>query len=171
MAEETPMRWAKWRPMAEIVCEVRELSPPRDSKSKEMKEMLAEAQGAWWRSLFRDSSTCNAYPGVVAAPWMVRCWSEQITEMSKAAGRPRSQLGKKMSAGRDWQLGIRWGDSLHGARAAVWAAVKIASQMELWRKILSPLLPHPTWWSPKQSAGKWQTEHIESAGKRGRPSQ
>ena len=41
------MRLAKSRPMAEIVCEVRELSPPRDSKSNGMKEMPAEAQGAW----------------------------------------------------------------------------------------------------------------------------
>ena len=119
------MRWAKWRPMAEIVCEVRELNLPRDSKSNGMKDMPAEAQGAWCRSLFRDSPTCSAYPGVAAAPWMVRRWSEQMTEMSKAAGRPRFQLGRKMSAGQDWQLGIRWGDFLRGARAAVWAAVKL----------------------------------------------
>ena len=64
MAEEALMRWARWRPMAEIVCEVSELSPPRESKSNGMKEMLAEAQGAWWRFLFCDYPTCNAYPGV-----------------------------------------------------------------------------------------------------------
>ena len=36
-----------------------------------MNEMPAEAQGAWWRSLFRDSPTCSAWPGEAAAPWMV----------------------------------------------------------------------------------------------------
>ena len=29
------------------------------------------------------------------------------SRMSKAAGRPRSQLGRKISAGRDWQFGMR----------------------------------------------------------------
>ena len=71
-----------------------------------MNEMPAEAQGAWWRSLFRDSPTCSAWPGEAAAPWMVRRWSGQMTEISKAAGRPRSQFGRKMSAGRDWRLGM-----------------------------------------------------------------
>ena len=165
------MRWPRWRPMAEMVWEDRELSPPRDSKSNGMNEMPAEAQGAWWRSLFRDSPTCSAWPGDAAAPWMVRRWSGQMIEISKAAGRPRSQFGRKMSAGRDWRLGIRWGDSLWGARAADWAAVKIASRIELWRWILSPLPPQPTWWSPKLSAGEWQTRQVESTGKRGSPSQ
>ena len=38
------------------------------------------------------------------------------------------------------------------ARAAEWAAPKRTSRMALWRVILFPLPPQPTWWSPKESA-------------------
>ena len=45
-----------------------------------------------------------------------------------------------MSAGRHWLSGMSEGNSFRGAKAADWAAEKIASRIGLWRKILSPLL-------------------------------
>ena len=57
-----------------------------------------------------------------------------------------------------WELEMRLGISLYGAKVADWAAVYSTSQMALWRAILSPL-PHtePTWWSPWGSAVLWHS--------------
>ena len=47
----------------------------------------------------------------------------EMTVTSMAAGWPRFQLGRKTSAGRLMDPGIRDGTSLRGARAADWASV------------------------------------------------
>ena len=74
----------------------------------------------------------------------------------------------KTSAGRLRELGIKDDTSLRGARAADWAAEKIASRRELCRAILSPLPPHPTWWSPYGSAtgvaNKGTGRHLRKSG-------
>ena len=75
-----------------------------------------------------------------------------MTWTSRAAGRPRLQVGRRTSAGLERELGIRLGISLDGARAADWAALNKTSRMVLWLAILSPFLPQPTWLSPKGSA-------------------
>ena len=70
---------------------------------------------------------------------------------SSAAGQPRLQVGST-SAGLEWESGTTLGASLVGAKALDWAARNRTSRMALWRVILPPLPPHPTWWSPKGSA-------------------
>ena len=42
---------------------------------------------------------------------------------SRAAGRPRLQVGRRMSAGLEFELGTRLATSLMGAKAADWAAL------------------------------------------------
>ena len=65
-----------------------------------------------------------------------------------------------MSAGWFWEPGTKDGTSFLGAKAAIWAAEKTASQIELCRYIRSPLPPHPTWWSPYGSAITWQMDIL-----------
>ena len=64
-----------------------------------------------------------------------------MTWTSRAAGRPRLQVGSRTSAGLERELEIRLGISLDGARAADWAAMNRMSRMALWRAILSPFPP------------------------------
>ena len=51
--------------------------------------------------------------------------------MSRAAGQPWFQVGRRMSAGLERESGTRLGISLEGARVADWAALKRTSQMAL----------------------------------------
>ena len=62
---------------------------------------------------------------------------------SRAAGLPLSQVGRKMSAGRLKEFGMREGTSLRGAKAAVCAAANRTSRTASCLWILSLLPPHP----------------------------
>ena len=139
-------------PIEEMVVMVSSASPPRVSATKGTKSIPEERQAERLEVSFRWTPSCKAWPGVTEASDTVRSWSGLITWTSNAAGRPQFQLGRRISAGRDRELGNRPGVSLVGARAADWAAVKITSRMALWRETRSPLPPQPTWWSPKESA-------------------
>ena len=70
-------------------------------------------------AIFLFSPTAKAWPDVRAAPWRVSGCKVEMTVTSSAVGRPLSQLGRKMSAGRAWEPGIRDGNSFLGAKAAV----------------------------------------------------
>ena len=61
-----------------------------------------------------------------------------MTWTSRAAGRPRLQVGRRTSTGLERELGIRLCISLDGARAANWAAMNRTSRMALWWAILFP---------------------------------
>ena len=76
-----------------------------------------------------------------------------------------------MSAGLERELGTNPVVSFEGASAADWAAVKSTSLMALWREILSPFPPHPTWWSPMVSAMPRHTGQENEVLCRGIPSQ
>ena len=70
-----------------------------------------------------------------------------------------------------WEIDIcrtalRAGDE-RGTNAAEQAELKMASRMELCRRILSPFPSHPTWWSPKEPE---LTIHEVKAEGRGRNS-
>ena len=118
--------------MVEIVSSAR---PPSVSATKGTKSVPEERQAERLEASLRWTPTCRAWPATV------RTCSGLITCTSRAAGRPRLQLGRKMSAGRACEPGTRPGASLEGARAADWAAEKMTSLMALWRAIRSPL-PH-----------------------------
>ena len=79
---------------------------------------------------FLSSPTASVWPGIVAAPASVSCWSGKMIVMSKAVGCPLSQLGRKMSAGQLRNPGIRDGTSFWGAKAADCAAENSASRRE-----------------------------------------
>ena len=129
----TPSRWPSTRPMLERVLAARSLQPPRVSnKTGTNATPTAWHWAACW-AIFLFSPTVKACPCTLAAPCKVSCCKVEITEISRAAGRPLSQFGRKTSAGRDWEQGTRDGNSFLGARAAVWAAEKTASRMELCR--------------------------------------
>jgi len=61
----------------------------------------------------------------------VSCWDIYDGQMSLS-----HQLGAEMSVGRDWEPGMRDGNSFLGTTAAVWAAEKSASRMELFKWIV-----------------------------------
>ena len=136
---------ARMKVMVEMVSSAR---PPSVSATKGTKSVPEERQAERLEASLRWTPTCRAWPGVRAASATVRTCSGLITCTSRAAGRPRLQLGRKTSAGRACEPGTRPGASLVGARAADWAAEKMTSLVALWRAIRSPLPPHPTWWSP-----------------------
>ena len=120
-------------------------NPPRVSTTTGMKSTPAERQAERWNASLRWIPTCRAWPGVEAALCKVSCWRGEITCTSSAAGRPRLQVGRSMSAGLEWESGTTLGASLVGAKAADRAAWKRTSRMALCPAILSPLPPHPTW--------------------------
>ena len=123
-------------------------SPPKVSATTGMKSTPAERQAERCDVSLRWTPTCRAWPGVEAAPCKVSCCRGEITWTSNAAGQPRLQVGRSMSAGLEWESGTRLGASLVGAKAADRAAENRTSCMALCRAILSPLPPQPTWWSP-----------------------
>ena len=118
--------------MVEMVSSAR---PPSVSATKGTKSVPEERQAERLEASLRWTPTCRAWPGVRAASATVRTCSGLITCTSRAAGRPRLQLGRKTSAGRACEPGTRPGASLEGARAADWAAEKMTSLMALWRAI------------------------------------
>ena len=66
---------------------------------------------------------------MMAASSMVSCWTREITVTSRAVGLPRFQQGRKMSAGREVDPGMREAVSFIGASAADWAAEKSTSRV------------------------------------------
>ena len=120
----TPSRWPNLRPILDRVTTARSLQPPRVSVTRGTKETPTAWQEALCEAIFLSSPIDKAWPWVDAAPCRVSCCIVEITETSRAAGRPRSQLGRKISAGRDWEPGMRDGNSFLGAKAAVSAAEK-----------------------------------------------
>ena len=141
----TPKRCPRRRPRLARVSTVKALIPPRVSITIGTNVTPAAAQAASCADVFLASPTRRAWPWVEAAPLTVARCIVEITVTSKAAGWPRFQQGRKMSAGRLWELGMRDGTSLRGASAADWAAEKTASRSALCLRILSPFPPHPTW--------------------------
>ena len=118
-----------------------------------MKSVPVERQAERFEVNLRWLPTWRPCPGVCEASAMVCCWRGLMTWTSRAAGRPQLQLGRRMDVcwarlkTRD-QTGV----SLEGANVADWAAEKTTSLMALWLDMRSPLPPHPTWWSLKESA-------------------
>ena len=125
--------------------------PSKASTTMGIKSMPAERQVDRWEESLCWVHTWSAWPGNDAAPDIVSCWRGEITEMSRAAWCPWLQLGRRMSAGHEQELGTIPEASLEGERIADRAALKRISRILLWRKILSPFPPHPTW-SPIVSA-------------------
>ena len=76
-------------------------------------------------------------------------FSSETTEMSKAAGFPRSQSCTRISAGLDWERSVlspapasTWTD-----KCAVWKDSAKISRRLLWRNVASPpLLQVVAWW-------------------------
>ena len=97
-------------------------SPPRVSATTGMKSTPAEWQAERCDVSLRRTPTCRAWPGVEAAPCKVSCCRGEITWTSNAAGQPRLQVGRSMSAGLEWESGTRLGASLVGAKATDRAA-------------------------------------------------
>ena len=128
-AGETPKRWPRRRPILDNEVVVASLMPPRASKARGMKETPTARQAGAWADIFRCSATARAWPAEEAAPWRVRGWRGEMTVTSIAAGWPRSQLGRRMSAGRLCDPGMREGTSFRGAKAAERAAWKIESHI------------------------------------------
>ena len=140
--------WAMAFPKEWMMALESSANPPRVSATTGMKSTPAERQAERWDASLHWTPTCRAWPGVEAALCKASCWRGEITCTSSAAGRPRLQVGRSMSAGLEWESGNTLGASLVGAKAADRAAWKRTSWMALCRAILSPLPPHPTWWSP-----------------------
>ena len=138
-------------PRDRMVEMVSSANPPRVSATTGMKSTRAERQAERWHASLRWMPTRRAWPGVEAASCKVCCWRGEIMWTSSAAGRPRLQVGST-STGLEWESGTTLGASLVGAKALDWAARNRTSRMALWRMILPPLPPQPTWWSPKGSA-------------------
>ena len=107
-------------------------SPPRVSATTGMKSTPAELQAERCCVSLRRTPTCRAWPGVEAAPCKVSCCRGEITWTSNAAGQPRLQVGRSMSAGLEWESWTRLGASLVGAKAADRAAENRTSRMALW---------------------------------------
>ena len=105
--------------MLETVFAARSLKPPSDSKTSGTKDTPTAWHGEACIAIFLFSPTAMAWPDVRAAPWRVSGCKVEMTVTSSAVGRPLSQLGRKMSAGRAWEPGIRDGNSFLGAKAAV----------------------------------------------------
>ena len=105
--------------MLERVFAARSLQPPRDSITSGTKDTPTAWHEEACIAIFLFSPTTKAWPSVKAAPWRVSCCKVEMNVTSSAVGRPLSQLGRKMSAGRAWEPGIRDGNSLLGGQAAV----------------------------------------------------
>ena len=91
-------------------------SPPRVSATTGMKSTPAERQAERCCVSLRRTPTCRAWPGVEAAPCKVSCCRGEITWTSNAAGQPRLQVGRSMSAGLEWESGPDWELLLLGPR-------------------------------------------------------
>ncbi len=140
------------RPITKMVEMVSSASPPNVSVTRGTKSVPVERQAEKLEDSLRWTLACSAWPRVKEDFDTIDSCSGLITWTSRVAGRPPLQVGRRMSARRDRELGVTPGASLVGARAADWAAEKITSRMALWRVIRSPFPPHPTWWSLKGSA-------------------
>ena len=112
------------RPMARMVEMVSSERPPRVSMTKGTNSSPTERQAERLETSLRRTPTWRAWPGVDAASARVCCWRGEITWTSTAAGRPRFQLGSRISAGLTEESGTRLGASFEGARAADWSALK-----------------------------------------------
>ena len=119
--------------------------PPSVSTTMGRKSTPAARQDGRLDVSFLRTPTLRAWPREEAASNRVSCCSGDITLTPSAAGRPRHQFGRRMSAGRVLKPGTKLGDSFVGARAADWAALNSTSRIALWRAIRSPLPPQPTW--------------------------
>ena len=76
------------------------LIPPRYSSTMGTNETPTALQASSWVDGFLASPARRAWPCVKAAPLMVGGCMVEMIVTSKAAGYPRSQLGRMMSAGR-----------------------------------------------------------------------
>ena len=171
LPEDVPSLWPCCRPMARMVSAASLNHPPKISTAKGMKSNPAPLQGDKWVASFREVATSSAWPAVVEASWMVRACNGEVTVTSRAASQPLDQMGRKASAGRDWVPTMRAGASFLAPRAADCAAVKMALRRTSCRATRSPFPPHPTWWSPKVSAGLRHCGQAEETAKSGSPSQ
>ena len=104
-----------------------------------------------WGQLALDSNLESMAWSVGCIMTVCYCRGE-ITCTSNAAGWPRLQVGRRMSAGLERESGTTLIASRKGARAADWEAENKTLRIALWHVILSPLPPHPTWCSPNSSA-------------------
>ncbi len=171
--------WSMTSPMYWAVLIKSSDRPPSDSTTNGMNVTPTERQGCIDERRASFEYTWRAWPGVKADSSTIDCWSGEITWTSRAAGRPPCPVGRKMSAGLtyDSQLvltydsGIKPLVSRAGLRAADWAAENKTSRIALWRVILSPFPPQPTWWSPNSSAIVWHAGQQWGELWRGIPSQ
>ena len=171
LPKDVPSLWPCCRPMARMVSAASLNHPPKVSTAKGMKSNPAALQGDKWVASFREVVTSSAWPAVVEASWMVSACNGEVAITSRAAGRPLDQMGRKTSAGRNWVPTMRAGASFLGPRAADCAAVKMALRRASCRATRSLFPPHPTWWSPKVSAGLRHWGQAEETAKSGSPSQ
>ena len=118
-------------PNARMVEMVSSASPPSASTTMGMKFIPTERQAERCEVSLRWTPTCRAWPGVEAASPTVGCYSGEMMWTSRAAGRPWLQVGRRMSAGLERELGTKLGTSLEGVRAADWAVLKRTSRMAL----------------------------------------
>ena len=80
--------------------------PPKTSTTTGTKPTPAARHAGKLAVSLRRTHTWRAWPGVTAASDKVSCCSGDITDTSKAAWRPRLQLGRRMSAGRALEITI-----------------------------------------------------------------
>ena len=77
-----------------------------------------EPQDERWEVSLCLSPNWRAWPGVDSASCRVLCWSGEMTCTSIAAGCPRLQLLRNISASQEEEFGTRPKVSFEGARAA-----------------------------------------------------
>ena len=83
---------------------------PRVSATRGMHVIPTDLQLGRLEASLRWTPTWRAWPWVLAASDSVRDWRGEITWMSRAAGRPLIQLGRRTSAGREAESGPRAAD-------------------------------------------------------------
>ena len=98
---------------------------------------------------FLSSAISDAAPALANTADKTFEFSCETTEMSKAAGFPRSQSCTRISAGLDWERSVLTpaAASTRTDKCAVWKdSVKISRRL-LWQNIASPpLLQVVAWW-------------------------
>ena len=92
--------------------------PPRVSTSIGRKSTPDARHAGRFVVSFLQIPTLRAWPGKEAASTRVSCCIGEITPTSSAAGKPRIQFGRSMSAGRVYETGTKLGTSFVGAKAA-----------------------------------------------------
>ena len=114
-----PSLFASKLPNCLIVAAASWLHPTKVSTAKGMKWIPASWQVLLWHLRFCCSLTAKEYPWVTAASSAVSVCTGEITGTSKAAGLPRLQHGRNMSARQEGDPGISDGISFLGASRAV----------------------------------------------------